>query len=62
MKTCCAASAKSCRNARKGENMRNIVLQRIINIICYIALGLAIGIGLCKFCKPFFMWAIGGVG
>lgn len=32
-----------------------------ITIISYIALGLALGIGLCKFCKPFFMWAIGGV-
>lgn len=32
-----------------------------ITIISYIALGLAIGIGLCKFCKPFFMWAMGGI-
>ena len=42
--------------------MNQIILRRIINTISYIILGLALGIGLCKFCEPFFMWAIGGVG
>ena len=41
--------------------MNQIILQRIINIISYIILGLALGIGLCKFCPAFLMWCLGGV-
>ena len=38
------------------------ILKSIITAASYIAIGLALGIGLCKFCQPFFLWAIGGVG
>ena len=38
-----------------------VTIQRIVNTLSFIILGLALGIGLCKFCKPFFMWAIGGI-
>jgi hypothetical protein len=41
--------------------MRNIVFQHIINIVSYIILGLAIGIGLCKFCPGFLCWVMGGI-
>ena len=42
--------------------INQIILQRVINIISFVILGLALGIGLCKFCPGFLGWAIGGVG
>lgn len=38
------------------------ILKSIITDASYITIGLALGIGLCKFGKPFFLWAIGGIG
>lgn len=38
------------------------ILKSIITAASYIAIGFAWALYLCKFCKPFFLWAIGGVG
>lgn len=36
-------------------------LKSIITAASYIAIGLALGIGLCKFCPGFLGWVMGGI-
>lgn len=37
------------------------MLKNIVLAASYIAIGLALGIGLCKFCPGFLGWVMGGV-
>ena len=38
------------------------MLKKVLTAASYIAIGFAWALYLCKFSKPFFLWAIGGVG
>lgn len=41
--------------------INQIILQRIVNTLSFIILGLALGIALCKFCWPVWKWVMGGI-
>lgn len=42
---------------REAEEM----LKKVLTAASYIAIGFALGIGLCKFCPGFLGWVMGGI-